>query len=1114
MPKLLHRTLLVMLSAVMFIELQAQNNFWQATSESGFSRATSQKRVIEPVSFGAYRLDTAGLLATLRMAPMEFTEAAKTNPLVITLPMPDGTTARFSVVNSPIMEPGLQAQFPNIRTYSGQGIDDKSATLRMDWTDFGFHAQVRSVGNNMAFYIDPYAQGEKTQYISYFRKDLPRTKEYIEGTVLQEQMASLSGLAQRTNAGICLGSSLRTYRAAVACTHEYATAVGATNTSQAISAITTTMNRVTAVYETELSVRLVLISNESLIVFTDAASDPFTGNNSSTTLINESQTQITTRIGSANFDIGHTFSTGAGGLAGLGVVCNNAQKARGVTGSTLPVGDAYDIDYVAHEMGHQFGGNHTFNATTSNCGGGNRSVTTSVEPGSGITIMAYAGICGSINDLAAHSIPYFHTISQLEIGTYITAGGGSTCGTATNTGNIIPVVNAGADYTIPFSTPFTLTGSATDGNNSEVLTYSWEEFDNGAGGDWNSGSVPFFRSFTPTLSSSRSFPQMSDIINNTTTKGELLPSTAQTLNFRLTARDNRANGGGSCSDDVVISVSGTNGPFTVTSQNTATSWTAGASTTVTWNVAGTNGAPFNAANVSILFSADGGYTYPYTLVASTPNNGSASVTIPSIKTGVGRVMVKAIGNVFFNINAANITISTPCIAEGAVVSPSTAVAAQYGTAPLNLSLTPQYSTTFAPNGSIVSTDPETTFSTYTVATSTCTNYCNFFKYKTYPFVVSQTGTYTFNRTGAGSVFTIYSPSFNGNLCSNVVATNYTVGTGGGTSASLVANLTAGQTYTFLIAAISSGTSCADQAFTNLPFAFSVAVTPPAGGAIYNGTAIFANPGAGFNYTYVVVNNATNNIVSIGGSDLTNSGTYPIGQYTIYGLSYSSSISNLNTYVGGSFSNFAAQIMGNPGTFCANLSKNTVTVNVTGTYPVQFTALKARKRGETVVLDWGTITEQNTSRFIIQRSPNGSAFETELGTVKAAGNSTSPLDYNFLDVTPLRGWNYYRIKQVDVDGKYIYSNTAAVNFAKGGGLMVIYPNPAKDQLNVEYTAERSGRLELQVIDSKGAVLVSKKMTITSGRNTESLNISSFSKGMYLLKYIDADGNISFSKFIKQ
>jgi hypothetical protein len=1123
MANFLRRALLVSTLTIGFFSLKAQNVFWQDVKESSFTVGDNQTRTVKPNTFRAFTVDTSSLKSLLQSAPKEFTDAAKSSPLIFSVPMPDGTSSKFSVVYSPIMEPALAAQFPNIRTYSGQGIDDKTATLKMDWTDFGLHIQVLSPTNNEAFYVDPYVQGGKTQYISYRKRDLPVPASYVEQGVIKEEMNSLNGLGQRTTAGICLGTQLRTYRLAVACTGEYAVAVGATTIAQALSAVTTTVNRVDGIYETELSVRLTLVGNESTILYTDAASDPFTGNNNANTLITESQTVITNIIGTANYDIGHTFSTGAGGLAGLGVVCNSSQKARGVTGSTSPLGDAYDVDYVAHEMGHEFGGNHTFNAVTSNCGGGNRNAATSVEPGSGITIMAYAGICGATNDLASHSIAYFHATSENEIGNYITFGTGSTCGTITSTGNSIPVVNAGSNYTIPAGTPFKLTGSATDANNSEVLTFSWEEIDPGTTGDnWNSGSKPYFRSFSPTLSPSRYFPQLSDILNNTTTIGEILPTTSQTLNFRLTARDNRVSGSGVCSADMQVTVNSGAGPFQVTSQWGNDVWTANGSNTalITWSVASTNLAPINTANVSILFSADGGQTFPYTLLASTANDGSETIIIPSIKTSKGRIMVKAVGNVFFNINSSVITVNTSCAAEGAVVAPATTVTALHGSSTLNLGLSPQYSSTFAPSGQIISSDPTTSLSLYDNSTSTCGGpYCNIYKYKTYTFIVTQTGNYTFNRTGAGSVFGIYTSFDPAAMCNNLVKNNYSAGT----VASAVAPLTAGITYTLVIGvntASASGTGgCTDQAFNTsaantLPFSFSLAIVPPSGGAAYGGSGIYANPGAGFNYTYVVVNNATGNVVSIGSSDLSNANNYPAGQYTVYGFSYSSTIANLNSYVGGSLTNLLNQVVNNTGSFCADLSKNSVTVNVTGVLPVQLTALKARKQGEKVSLDWGTLTEQNSSHFIVQRSANASEFGNEIGNVKAAGNSTSELKYNFLDVNPIKGWNYYRIKQVDIDSRFTYSNVAAVNFEKGGGLMVIYPNPAKDQLNVEYTSERSGNLQLQVIDSKGSVLMAEKMNITTGRNSRSLNISFLSTGMYLLKYIDGDGNISFSKFVKQ
>jgi hypothetical protein len=1113
MANFLRRPLMVFVLTIGLLSVNAQISFWKDADVSSFTTSENQSRTIKPSKFRSLTVDTAALKAALQTAPTEFTTAATTNPLVLSFPMPDGSVSKFAIVYSPIMEPGLAAQFPNIRTYSGQGIDDKTATLKMDWTDFGLHVQVLSPNEASTFYVDPYVRGEKTQYISYHRKDLPTgNRQFIEAGVLTEQMNNLSGLAQRATAGICLGTQLRAYRLAVACTGEYAAAVGATTVPLALSAVTTTVNRVDGIYETELSVRLTLIANETSILFTDATSDPFTGNSNANTLINESQTVITNNIGSANYDIGHTFSTGAGGLAGLGVVCNSSQKARGVTGSPSPVGDAYDVDYVAHEMGHEFGGNHTFNAVTSNCGGGNRNSGTSVEPGSGITIMAYAGIC-TTNNLAPHSIPYFHAISTNEIGTYISSGVGSFCGTVTNTGNSIPVVNAGTNYTIPASTPFMLTGSATDANTNEVLTYSWEETDLGPfGADWNSGFAPYFRSFSPTLSKTRYFPQLSDIINNTTTIGEILPTSSQTLNFRLTARDNRVNGSGVCSADMQVTVNAGAGPFQVTSQTANDVWTANGSNTatITWNVANTNAAPINTSNVSILFSTDGGQTFPYTLLSSTANDGTETIVIPSLKTTKGRIMVKGVGNIFFNINSSNVTVNTSCGAEGAIIAPATTVSALYGTANLNLALSPQYATPLTATGTLSSGDPATTTSINNIAAPSCISTGGVFRYDLYPFTVSVTGSYTFTHNGAlGTLTNLYTNSFDPtNPCTNYVASNATYnGTSVSAAGSVTVSLTAGVNYVMAV-----GTYSASQ--PTLPSNYNIVVTTGSGGAAYAGSGVYQNPGAGFTYTYVIVNNSNGNIVSIGSSNLTNSTTFPIGQYTVYGLNYSNTIANLNSYIGGNLTALLTQIANNPGTFCADLSKNSVTVNVTGTYPVKFTVLKARKQGEKVSLDWGTHTEQNSSQFIIQRSANASEFSSEIGKVKAAGNSTTELKYNFLDVNPIKGWNYYRINQVDIDGRFTYSNVAAVNFEKGGGRMVIYPNPAKDQLNVEYTSERSGKLDLQVIDSKGSVLMAEKMNITTGRNGRSLNISFLSTGMYLLKYIDGDGNISFSKFVKQ
>jgi subtilisin-like proprotein convertase family protein len=509
------------------------------------------------------------------------------------------------------------------------------------------------------FFVDPFHQFNTLDYVVYEKSSLPRrsfdceTATITGGNKIERNYAQVaSGIANRSS-----GGTLKTYRLALACTGEYAAFFGGT-ASGAMSGMVASTARVNGVYEMELAVRLVLIANDNLLVYLNSATDPYTNNNGST-MLTENQNNITTVIGSANYDIGHVFSTGGGGVAGLGVVCSSTGKARGVTGSSSPTADAYDIDYVAHEMGHQFSGNHTFNSALGSCAGGNRNATTAYEPGSGITIMAYAGICGA-DDLAAHSIAYFHVKSGDEIGTFITTGGGNACAVATATGNTPPTVAAtGTGYNIPISTPFVLTATGSDAD-GDAITYSWEEYDLGAAGVWNptTGTGPLFRPFSPTTDPSRTFPKMSDIVNNVTTIGEFPASYARTLNFRVTARDNRAGGGGvtNTATTTVVNVINTTTPFKVTAPNTAVTWPSGTSQTVTWDVSSTNTGTISCANVKISLSTDGGFTYPNVLIASTANDGSEVITVPALLTTTARVKVEAVGNIFFDISNVNFTI--------------------------------------------------------------------------------------------------------------------------------------------------------------------------------------------------------------------------------------------------------------------------------------------------------------------------------------------------------------------------------------------------------------------------------------------------------------------------
>ena len=487
----------------------AQNNtraIWQDVNESSIT--DNQNRQIVPQQYRSLSLNIPQLKILLSKAPMEFSLGIGTPSVNFEMPLPDGRFANFNILESPIMEPELAAKYPELKTYIGYGLTEGIYNVRFDLTPIGFHAMIRTIDGDV--FIDPYSNGNIINYISYYKKDyqpLVGNPFICEGPVIDEEIAQEIRNIVSNGVEHRIGEQLRTYRLALAATGEYTAYHGGT-VAAGMNAVVVAMNRVNQVYENEVSVRMVLIANNDTLIYTNASTDPYTNTNGSA-MLTQNQTTIDGIIGTANYDIGHVFSTGGGGIAGLGVVCRAGQKARGVTGLPTPIGDPFYIDYVAHEMGHQFGGNHTFNSVTSNCGGGNRNASTAYEPGSGSSIMAYAGICGA-DDLQAHSDAYFHGISIDEIVAYTTSSFGSTCPVITATGNGAPVVSIPTGgFTIPINTPFTLTGSATDPD-SDPLTYCWEEFDLGPAGTWNnpSGNAPIFRSFNPVSTPTRLFPKI------------------------------------------------------------------------------------------------------------------------------------------------------------------------------------------------------------------------------------------------------------------------------------------------------------------------------------------------------------------------------------------------------------------------------------------------------------------------------------------------------------------------------------------------------------------------------------------------------------------------------
>ncbi|MFY1636664.1 M12 family metallo-peptidase [Solwaraspora sp. WMMB335] len=809
-----------------------------ATSRSG------RPADIEARRMAAYSLDREAIAAQLDRAPDESARTATAAPLVLSVPDPNGEIQRFEVVDSPVMQDGLAARHPEIRTYAGSGVDDPTATIRADLTPLGFHASVRS--SDGAWYVDPYHR-DQSVYASYYAHDLVNR----HGTLVER--ADVGAAAESIGEDIAQQQAddqagplvtLRTYRLAFLTDPSYATYFGADNVT---AAKVTLVNRVTQIYEDETAIRLVLVNDtdKTNLNTAEAAAGPdgpcgsapcfaeshLTGCSGAT--LNRNRIVLGQLVGASNYDVGHIgFGLPGGGVAGLGVAGGDG-KARGCTGLPNPIGDFYAVDYVAHEIGHQFAGNHTFNGTQWNCSGGNRSAANSYEPGSGSSIMAYAGICQQDN-LQPHTDPYWSQRSYYEIttfvnatrpsinevqtvslrdfdtdgdsftltyggqssapivrgGDYTTAGikaaieaisgwpagatvsvaafggigaltdagfqvtfnGGAVAQTnvpalsltdldgaggfvgetakggpvdnggwqVTQTTNHAPVVTVPDSFTIPVRTPFALTGSATDAD-ADALTYMWEQNDRGGiSGGSSAGTAlvdnvktngPLFRVFgtaalvgpddteqyySPGLNAvddnpTRIFPDMAQILAGNTNAvtgscptapeppasgsasnlpqalvdcySEFLPTADwvgyandRTMHFKLTARDGRPGGGGIGNAETALVLAPDAGPFLVTSQDRPVFYLGGSTQEISWDVAGTDAAPVGAAQVRISLSVDGAETFPYVLAQAVPNTGSATVTLPNIDTTTGRIRIEAVGNVFFDINDADIRI--------------------------------------------------------------------------------------------------------------------------------------------------------------------------------------------------------------------------------------------------------------------------------------------------------------------------------------------------------------------------------------------------------------------------------------------------------------------------
>ncbi|WP_250253284.1 reprolysin-like metallopeptidase [Chryseobacterium sp. Marseille-Q3244] len=613
-------------------------------------RAQKVKKSQEKLEFaGLYSLDTNQLKQLLKNVPVRFSSQKGT---IISLPTAQGRLEKFQVWEFSNMAPELQAKYPDIKSYVGTALEDPSVYLRFSLSPVGFSSMITRSG--ISEFIEPYTEDRTIYAVFDSNGRRGQEKEPFECSTVEE--VEKNATEKKNDAVNKKAVGFNIFRLALSCTGEYAqyhlTAAGTPATATDVqkkavilAAMNASLTRLNSVFEKDLSFHFNLIANNETIIFLDPASDPYTNGGPS-----EAHAQISARIPTEDYDMGHLIDKkGGNGSAFVGVICGSSSKGGGWTAHNFPEGDKFDIDYVAHEMGHQLGAGHSYTYRSSQAD-------QKVEPGSGSTIMAYTGIT-TASDVQFNSNDYYHTNSITQIRTKLNS---LSCGTNTPFIDPAPTINAGLDYTIPKSTAFVLKASTNDVNTISY-TYNWEQTDQAAAAQIGAGDIssaypakptgPTFRSFPPVNSLVRYFPDFNKVLAGVlSTRWESVSSVARNLNFAATVRNNNPLQPQVSKDGMVITVDAVSGPFQVTAPVFGQSLSSGATVNITWNVAGTNAAPVNTANVNIKLSKDGGKTFSI-IAANTPNDGNEQITIPVGSTSSNAyILIEAVDNIYYAVS--------------------------------------------------------------------------------------------------------------------------------------------------------------------------------------------------------------------------------------------------------------------------------------------------------------------------------------------------------------------------------------------------------------------------------------------------------------------------------